>query len=146
MTLVSKNYDSDEGIHLEMDDADPPGYDAPTFADINRRLSDFNAQPSWSWGGIPGGGSAGSDNEMGDSDTLNAGTSDLPALGSYGGGTPLNERMADFGDESMLNSYGPPTPDSDIGGYKHVEHVHGIEVDDSDGEVAEVRLDDEEGA
>jgi len=146
VALVSTNYDSDEGISLEMDDVEPPSYDVPMFASVNRGLSDFNAQPRWGWEGVTLGAAAGSDNEMEDSETLNGGISDLPPLGSGGGGTPLRERMADFGDESMVNSYGPPTPDSDVGGYKHVEHVQGIEVDDSDGEVAEVRLDDEDGA
>lgn len=149
-TLVSADYDSDEGISMAVDDEednDLPSYDK--FGPVDRKLSAYsNAEPGWGWGSVTlGGGAAelGSDNEMEDGDTLNGGASDVPAVGSEDGGTPLRDRMADFGDESRMHSYEPTTPESDGGAVKYVEHVTGVEVDDSDGEVTEVRVDDEEG-
>lgn len=143
--LILPGYESDESIGMGMDD-DPPSYDFSGFGPTNRRPSHpEDLQPSWGWDGIALGalGRRGSDNDMADSDTLNDAASDAPAFGSESGQNRIAE---DFADDSKFNSRAPPTPDSEEDRVRFLEHVPEREQGNSDDEVAEVRIDEEEGA
>jgi len=148
--MLLSGYESDEAIDMGMDnDVDAHSNAMESFGPGNLTRDAYNnVEPSWNWDNVPVGASArhSSDNEMADSDTLPGDASDAPAMGSEGGASLRDRLEEDFGDESRLNSYGPPTPESDTGvAVRYLENVHTREHSDDDGEVAEVRLDEDEG-